>query len=403
MSKNYNRSTPRPSIDCPISYRPQPGRRRPTRAGIPRIDQPVDQNAVEDTKEISRYSPSEKLLAILGVIAIAGLATIETSQNTEQIDPAQIIEEIDQGHTTAPPDASEESTQDFTAETIDKTDAAFIEHYASLAEKVESQYGVPADVVLAMGILESGHGSSELARNANNFHGLKANEEWSGDVYKKETIEHYTLDQIERSLGREKREFYESEGVLIPGTDKYEVRITAEFKKFPTAEEGFSGFGDHLKNRFDGQAYADAFNFNDPQNFFLGLVNDVGPVYATDVNYQNKVLDLIDRVQALRNNEAPESVESYDYPDWNSSDMDAQRRMFVDGEGNVSEADYHKTMKQLEIARNSISIEGYNNFLNNIKDVRAEVAAENERGLNQGYISVIPEQGGDHKLNKPPR
>lgn len=41
-------------------------------------------------------------------------------------------------------------------------------------------YNIPASVTLAQGILESGDGNSELARNANNHFGIKCHSDWKG-------------------------------------------------------------------------------------------------------------------------------------------------------------------------------------------------------------------------------
>ena len=42
---------------------------------------------------------------------------------------------------------------------------------------------IPASITLAQGILESGCGNSELARNANNHFGIKCKPEWMGVKY----------------------------------------------------------------------------------------------------------------------------------------------------------------------------------------------------------------------------
>lgn len=61
---------------------------------------------------------------------------------------------------------------------------AYIDKYKQIALDQERQYGIPAPITLAQGILESGAGKSGLTRNSNNHFGVKALGGWSGGVYK---------------------------------------------------------------------------------------------------------------------------------------------------------------------------------------------------------------------------
>ena len=60
---------------------------------------------------------------------------------------------------------------------------AYIEQYRGMALEQERQYGIPASITLAQGILESGAGTSTLARYANNHFGIKRGYDWSGPCY----------------------------------------------------------------------------------------------------------------------------------------------------------------------------------------------------------------------------
>ena len=56
----------------------------------------------------------------------------------------------------------------------------YIEQWKSVAVKKMNQHGIPASITLAQGLLESGNGNSELARDANNHFGIKCTPDWTG-------------------------------------------------------------------------------------------------------------------------------------------------------------------------------------------------------------------------------
>ncbi|MBQ7716891.1 MAG: glucosaminidase domain-containing protein, partial [Prevotella sp.] len=60
---------------------------------------------------------------------------------------------------------------------------SYINKYKDIALDQEKQYGIPATITLAQGILESGAGRSGLTRNANNHFGIKAFGGWTGPIY----------------------------------------------------------------------------------------------------------------------------------------------------------------------------------------------------------------------------
>ncbi|RMA57671.1 flagellum-specific peptidoglycan hydrolase FlgJ [Ulvibacter antarcticus] len=57
----------------------------------------------------------------------------------------------------------------------------YINNYSGIAMEEMLQYGIPASITLAQGILESGAGRGELTSKANNHFGIKCHREWSGD------------------------------------------------------------------------------------------------------------------------------------------------------------------------------------------------------------------------------
>ncbi len=57
----------------------------------------------------------------------------------------------------------------------------YIDTYKEIAISQQRDYGIPASITLAQGILESGDGNSSLARKANNHFGIKCHKDWKGE------------------------------------------------------------------------------------------------------------------------------------------------------------------------------------------------------------------------------
>lgn len=62
----------------------------------------------------------------------------------------------------------------------------YISAYKKIARHQMKKYGIPASIILAQGILESGNGNSDLALFANNHFGIKCNGDWHGKSYYKD-------------------------------------------------------------------------------------------------------------------------------------------------------------------------------------------------------------------------
>lgn len=291
--------------------------------------------------------------------------------------------ETDSSELAGPPGDTADS-QDYGEDEL-RTIEHFVEQYEKYAETVEEVYGVPADAALAMAILEADYGHSELAKNAHNFHGLKANSEWSGDTYTKPSIEHVDEGQLEQ--------YGESSQTPIPlGNGMYEIVLEAEFKRFSSDEEGFLGFGDHLRTRFNGEAYADAFEFSDPEAFILALFDENGAKYATDIAYQAKVLRILDGVRSARGTK-PELPEiAHNTRGWNDLTPVEQEAF----RNNTDE--YQKTIRQLALAESALSRQGYREFESNVRDVSEQVRAMNDATTGKKILSEGEELVDDPRL-----
>jgi flagellum-specific peptidoglycan hydrolase FlgJ len=56
----------------------------------------------------------------------------------------------------------------------------YVYQYKNIAMANMKQYGIPASIILAQGILESGAGRGDLAKNSNNHFGIKCHTGWTG-------------------------------------------------------------------------------------------------------------------------------------------------------------------------------------------------------------------------------
>lgn len=60
---------------------------------------------------------------------------------------------------------------------------SYIERFKDIAISEMHRSGVPASITLAQAIIESGWGNGEIARNSNNYFGIKCKDYWQGPAY----------------------------------------------------------------------------------------------------------------------------------------------------------------------------------------------------------------------------
>ena len=86
--------------------------------------------------------------------------------------------------TTSPKSENRETeTMVSTSKTTVYTDVvfAYINDFKNIAKSNMKEYGIPASIILAQGILESGAGRGDLARRSNNHFGIKCHTGWEGE------------------------------------------------------------------------------------------------------------------------------------------------------------------------------------------------------------------------------
>jgi len=132
----------------------------------------------------------------------------------------------------------------------------YVSKYDYVAKNNMKKYGIPASIILAQGILESGAGRGTLCVNANNHFGIKCHNDWTGDKV-------YHDDDSEQEC----------------------------FRKYKLASESFDDHSLFLTSR---GRYAALFKLekDDYKAWAKGL-RAAG--YATDPKYPEKLIGLIER------------------------------------------------------------------------------------------------------------
>lgn len=138
----------------------------------------------------------------------------------------------------------------------------YIENNKDLAIQQMHQTMIPASIILAQAIYESGNGEGELATNANNHFGIKCKSYWMGDTYYLKDDDHDENGNLEESC----------------------------FRKYKSIEESFRNHGHFLTTT---PRYAKLFTYgNDYKKWAYGL-KETG--YASNPEYAEKLISIIEK------------------------------------------------------------------------------------------------------------
>jgi len=132
----------------------------------------------------------------------------------------------------------------------------YILQYKDIAVGNMKTYGIPASIILAQGILESGAGKGDLAVEANNHFGIKCHKDWLG-----ESVRHDD-DSAQECFRKypQASESYRDHALFLVGKKRYESLFTYEKDDYKSWAKGLRACG-----------------------------------YATDPNYPDKLISYIER------------------------------------------------------------------------------------------------------------
>lgn len=132
----------------------------------------------------------------------------------------------------------------------------YVDLYKNVAMDNMREYGIPASIKLAQGILESGSGKGKLCREANNHFGIKCKETWTGA-----TIKH---------------------------TDDAPNEC---FRKYDSAMDSYKDHSEFLAHRV---YYKNLFTLD--KSDYVAWANGLKKAgYATDAKYPQKLISIIER------------------------------------------------------------------------------------------------------------
>lgn len=132
----------------------------------------------------------------------------------------------------------------------------YILQFKDIAMGNMQKYGIPASIILAQGILESGAGKGDLALEANNHFGIKCHKDWLG-----ESVRHDD-DSAQECFRKysEASESYRDHALFLVGKNRYATLFTYEKDDYKSWAKGLRAAG-----------------------------------YATDPNYPDKLISYIER------------------------------------------------------------------------------------------------------------
>ena len=204
------------------------------------------------------------LLPLLLIVFLASCKSRQYSKNNKQIEKQA---------TKANPNYESYST------------LSYIDSFKGVAIEQMNASGIPASIILAQGILESGNGNSSLAKFANNHFGIKCTSDWKGKGYFKD-------DDARNDC----------------------------FRVYKDARESYRDHSEFLKRK----RYSFLFELdkNDYKNWAYGL-KQAG--YATNPKYPELLINIINRYK----------LNEYDEPETEKEKILREDRVFTEINKNI--------------------------------------------------------------------
>lgn len=151
------------------------------------------------------------------------------------------------------------------------THQEYLERFKEMAIREMERTGIPASIKLAQGLLESGAGTSDLARRANNHFGIKCGGSWDGRTYYKKD------DDV---------------------NDRGEL-IESCFRSYKNPDASYRAHSEFLRDPNKQYRYGFLFRL-EPTDYKAWARGLKQAGYATSATYSSKLIDIIERYELHR-------------------------------------------------------------------------------------------------------
>ena len=116
---------------------------------------------------------------------------------------------------------------------------SYVDIYHPIAVREMHQYGIPASITLAQGILESGRGKSALAFEGNNHFGIKCHKGWEGPSM---LLDDDAPDECFR-VYEDAESSYKDHSIFLTTRSRYDTLFTFDTKDYTSWAHGLSACG----------------------------------------------------------------------------------------------------------------------------------------------------------------
>ena len=224
----------------------------------------------------------KKALLILTTLLLIGCNSSQpVVRTTKKLPPRPKKEVVRQVRKPAQPKSvatrTENQASNRTTEVIESTSKTvvysdvvnnYVDQYKDVAMGNMKNYGIPASIILAQGILESGAGKGNLALTANNHFGIKCHKDWTG-----ETVNHDD-DAAQECFRKYKdpAESYKDHALFLTSRNRYAALFNLEKDDYQAWAKGLRAAGYATDPKYPEKliSYIERYNLHQYDSQVLG-------------------------------------------------------------------------------------------------------------------------------------